>query len=93
MLTAVNKKKAMDLIGTALNNHGYRKVSWASGAATRYYSKSGTYLKIRVSDHVDPGRNDDVVADIILDGPTIMPDIEYRVKKAHEAFVLRIQRR
>ena len=90
-MKTIDQKRAIHLIGSALINYGFYRVS--QGGGTRYYSKRGTYWKIRVSDHVDSGRNHDVCHDVVMEGPTIMSDIEHRARKANEAFVHKTERK
>lgn len=87
MLKVLTVDQAVLEINRRFEGMGYRKVNKAKNG-TRYYSKANgtTYFKIRLSDHMDAGRNDDVVADIVLNSDTIMSDIEYRVKNAHTQF-------
>lgn len=81
IVTAIQARK---MVCNALHNHGYIRVS--GGWGTSYFSKLGTHLKIRVSDHVDRGHNDDVCHDEVITDPTTMADIEHRAKRAHVAF-------
>lgn len=87
----IQSKKARSLVCNALTNYGYIRVS--RGFGTTYFSKPGTHLKIRVSDHADRGKNDDVCHDEVISDPTIMADIEHRAKRAHTAFVHATQRK
>ena len=87
----VTKERATELVARGLRDLGYQRVSHGHG--TKYYSKVGTYWKIRISNHPDLGQNHDVCHDVVLDGPTIMSDIDHRIKKADEAFERKTRKR
>lgn len=53
---------------------------------TFYFGKRGYPWKIRISNHIDATRNDDVINDIVFDSPTTVMDIDYKVRKAVEEF-------
>lgn len=50
--------------------------------STKYFGKRGSPYKIRISDHIDPKKNDDVIAEIIFNYDTIQADVETRISQA-----------
>lgn len=77
-------KEAVKRVCRGLENLGYMLTS--KSRDTRYYTKMGTHLKVRVSDHGDQGRNDDVITDVVISSKTIQSDITYRIKQADRVF-------
>lgn len=65
-----------------LRKEGYLSLTTAS-KESKYFHKVGIRRKIRVSNHeLTNGGHMDVAGSIVFKEPTIMPDIEYHVKKA-----------
>jgi hypothetical protein len=86
MPRVIDKEVAITRARRMLRELGYMRVS--SGQGSVYFAKMrASRYKIRVSDHPFPLKKDDCVYSIEFTGPTIMSDVEYRVKKANEAFL------
>jgi hypothetical protein len=87
-MKVLTKGEALNLACRVLAvNHGFFRIS-GKHTTSLYYTRRGTTHKIRISDHVDPLRNDDVRAEVIIDSPTIEADVVYRVKDAVKKFAV-----
>jgi hypothetical protein len=73
-------------------DHGFFRIA-GKHSTSLYYTRRGTSHKIRISDHVDPFRNDDVRAEVIIGDSTIEADVKYRVAKAVAEFAVRDRNR
>ena len=77
---------AVSETGKLLVSLGYLAVGKPAGGS-RYYARVGfPHRKIRVSDHPHTKLRDDCVHSISYEGPTIWPDVKFRVERADREF-------
>jgi len=80
----LDPESAVGLASRCFEKSNYLQTSKSKDS--RYFGKRGSPWRIRVSNHIDPRPNTDVLVDIVFDYATIEQDVEVRVGKAITQF-------